>query len=289
MPLARLPHLARGATLVFTGAALILPAALSAKPEFAAREMKDCLHCHVTPGGARNFRGLYYDASGQSFKNFDEVFEAKAAGVKPESRGDDAAPRNKEYPKVKVAPALAFTMKDIDGKPVNLGRYQGQVVLMVNVASQCGLTPQYAALQELYTKYKDKGFVVLGFPSNEFGNQEPGTEKEIKEFCSTRYKVTFPMFSKLIVKGEGQAPLYKHLTDKKTNEKFAGDIEWNFQKFLLNRQGEVVARFSPKADPLSPEVLAAIEKELKAEPAGAKEEGDEMADAPADSLEPSKS
>ena len=164
-----------------------------------------------------------------------------------------------------VAPALDFTMKDIDGKDVKLNKYQGSVILVVNVASKCGLTPQYEGLEKLYAKYKSKGLTVLGFPANEFGKQEPGTDKEIKEFCTTKYNVTFPMFSKIVVKGEGQHPLYKHLTSKETDPKFAGDIEWNFAKFLINRKGEIVARFKAPVDPMKPEVIAEIEKHL-AEP-----------------------
>lgn len=159
----------------------------------------------------------------------------------------------------KSGPALAFTMKDIDGKPVDLAKYQGKVVMMVNVASKCGLTPQYTKLEKLYSQYKDKGFVVLGFPANEFGAQEPGTNEEIKTFCTSKYNVSFPMFSKVVVKGEGQAPLYKYLT---THSQPAGDIEWNFAKFLVGKNGEIVARFKPQVDPTSPEVIAAIEKAL---------------------------
>jgi glutathione peroxidase len=164
-----------------------------------------------------------------------------------------------------TAPALNFTMQDIDGKPVHLGKYQGKVLLVTNVASQCGLTRQYAGLQKLYDQNRDKGFLVLGFPANDFGKQEPGTEQEIKTFCTTKYNVTFPMFSKIVVKGEGQAPLYKFLTDRGTNPRFAGDVEWNFAKFLINRKGEVVARFPARTEPMSPGVVAAIEKAL-AEP-----------------------
>jgi glutathione peroxidase len=161
-----------------------------------------------------------------------------------------------------VPAALDFSVKDIDGKPVHLSRYGGQVLLLVNVASQCGNTPQYADLQKLYEKYRGQGFLVLGFPSNDFGKQEPGTEQEIKEFCSTKYRVTFPMFSKIVVKGEGQAPLYRYLTDKKTDPAFGGEIEWNFAKFLIGRNGEVVARFPAGKNPGDPEVVKAIEDEL---------------------------
>ncbi len=163
---------------------------------------------------------------------------------------------------MKVAPALNFTVNDIDGKPVKLSKYQGSVVLIVNVASKCGHTPQYASLQKLYEQYKKKGLVILAFPANEFGQQEPGTNSEIKAFCSTNYHVKFPVFSKIVVKGEGQHPLYQFLTSKETNPNFSGDIEWNFAKFLLNRKGEVVARFAAKLDPGKPEVVDVIKAEL---------------------------
>ena len=124
------------------------------------------------------------------------------------------------------------------------------------------LTPQYKDLEAIYEKYKDKGFEVLAFPANEFGKQEPGTNEEIKEFCSTKYKVSFPLFSKIVVQGEGIDPLYEYLTSKKTNPKFAGRIPWNFTKFLVNRKGEVIARFEPKEKPSSKDVETAIEKAL---------------------------
>jgi glutathione peroxidase len=144
---------------------------------------------------------------------------------------------------------LEFKVKDIDGKDVNLSDYKGKVILIVNVASKCGLTPQYEGLESLYEKYKDKGLVILGFPANEFGSQEPGTNAEIKQFCTGKYNVTFPMFSKIVVKGEGIHPLYQFLTSDKTNPKYAGEIKWNFNKFLVDRQGNVVARFEPKTTP----------------------------------------
>lgn len=162
----------------------------------------------------------------------------------------------------KVAPALNFTMNDIDGNPVQLSKFQGDVIMIVNVASLCGNTPQYAGLQKLYDQYKKKGLVILGFPSNDFHQQEPGTNAEIKSFCSLNYGVTFPLFSKIVVKGDGQAPLYQFLTSKSTNPKFGGEIEWNFAKFLLNRKGDVVARFPAKEDPLKPDVVDAIKREL---------------------------
>ena len=155
-----------------------------------------------------------------------------------------------------------FSLPSIDGQPASLSTYKGKVVLMVNVASKCGYTPQYAALQSTYEKYKDQGFVILGFPANNFGAQEPGTNAEIKTFCSTKYNVTFPMFSKISVKGSDAAPLYQFLTEK-ANPAVAGEIKWNFTKFLVDRNGKVVQRFEPAVTPDSPEVLAAIEKLLK--------------------------
>lgn len=162
----------------------------------------------------------------------------------------------------KVGPALKFTMETLGGEKVDLAKYQGKVVMMVNVASQCGLTPQYEGLQELHEKYAEKGLAVLGFPANEFGKQEPGSNKEISEFCKANYGVEFDMFAKVVVKGEGQCDLYKFLTSKETDPKFAGDISWNFEKFLINREGEVVARFAPRVSPTDPKVTKAIEEEL---------------------------
>ncbi len=155
-----------------------------------------------------------------------------------------------------------FKMKDIDGKDVKLKKYKGNVLMVVNTASKCGYTPQYEGLQASFDKYKAKGFYVLGFPANNFGGQEPGTEKEIKEFCTTKYKVTFPMFAKISVKGEDQDPLYSYLTSKETNPQFAGDISWNFNKFLIDRDGKIVARFTSKDKPDGESVTAAIEKYL---------------------------
>lgn len=165
-----------------------------------------------------------------------------------------------------VPAALDFTMKSLTGKPVNLSRYEGKVVLIVNTASQCGYTPQYEPLEALYKKYHSQGLAVLGFPANEFGQQEPGTDPEIAEFCRKNYGVTFDMFSKVVVKGDGQCPLYQFLTSKETDPKFAGPIKWNFEKFLLSRDGEVVARFSSGTEPDSPEVTKAIEVELAKKP-----------------------
>jgi glutathione peroxidase len=157
---------------------------------------------------------------------------------------------------------LDFTLNSIDGKPAPLSQYQGKVVLIVNVASRCGYTPQYAGLEKVYEKYKDQGFVILGFPANNFGGQEPGTNEEIKTFCSSKYNVTFPMYTKISVKGADIHPLYQFLTDKQTNPATAGDIKWNFTKFLVGKDGKVIARFEPAVTPESPEVTGAIEKAL---------------------------
>jgi glutathione peroxidase len=155
-----------------------------------------------------------------------------------------------------------FTVKDIDGNDVKLKKYKGKVALVVNVASKCGYTPQYEGLQALYEKYKTQGFVVLGFPANNFGSQEPGSNTEIKEFCESKYKVTFPMFAKISVKGEDQEPLYKYLTSKETNPQYAGDITWNFNKFLVDKNGKILARFTSKDTPQGETVTQAIEKAL---------------------------
>jgi glutathione peroxidase len=159
--------------------------------------------------------------------------------------------------------ALDFKMKSITGQEVDLAQYKGKVVLMVNVASKCGLTDQYEGLEALYEKYKDKGVVVLGFPCNQFGKQEPGTDAEIAEFCSATYKVKFPMFSKIEVNGQGAAPLYQHLTALDARPKGKGNISWNFEKFLVGKSGQVVARFAPSTEPQAKEVVETIEAELK--------------------------
>jgi glutathione peroxidase len=161
-----------------------------------------------------------------------------------------------------AAGIYSFTLNSIDGKPAPLADYKGKVVLVVNVASQCGYTPQYSALEATYEKYKDQGFVILGFPANNFGAQEPGTNEEIKTFCTRKYSVTFPMYSKISVKGSDQAPLYAYLT-KDTGPGITGEIKWNFTKFLIDRNGNVVQRFEPAVTPDSKEVVSAIEKQLK--------------------------
>lgn len=153
-----------------------------------------------------------------------------------------------------------FKMKDIDGKDVKLDKYKGKVTLVVNVASKCGLTPQYTALEALYRKYKAKGFVILGFPANQFGAQEPGTDSEIKQFCTGKYDVTFPMFSKIVVKGDDTNPLYKWLLQATPEHK---DIEWNFAKFLVGKDGMVIKRFTPQTKPDDASIVEAVEAALK--------------------------
>jgi glutathione peroxidase len=155
-----------------------------------------------------------------------------------------------------------FTMNSIDGQPVSLKSYSGKVVLLVNVASKCGFTPQYAGLEALYEKYKDRGLVIIGIPANNFAQQEPGTNEEIKTFCSRKYNVTFPMMAKVSVLGDDKTPLYQFLTNRSTDPKFGGDIKWNFTKFLFDRNGNLVARFEPPVKPDSEEVQTTIESAL---------------------------
>jgi len=155
-----------------------------------------------------------------------------------------------------------FTLQSIDGKPVSLRSYHGKVLLLVNVASKCGYTPQYAGLESLYEKYKDRGLVIVGIPANNFAAQEPGTNAEIKTFCRNKYNVSFPMMAKVSVVGEDKAPLYAFLTDKSVNPQIGGEIKWNFTKFLFDRNGNPVERFEPAVTPDSPQVIAAIESAL---------------------------
>jgi glutathione peroxidase len=155
-----------------------------------------------------------------------------------------------------------FTLNSIDGQPSPLSSFKGKVVMLVNVASKCGYTPQYSALESTYEKYKDRGLVIVGIPANNFGAQEPGTNEEIKTFCSRKYNVTFPMMAKVSVKGSDQTPLYQFLTDKTLNPTTGGEIKWNFTKFIFDRDGNAIARFEPEVTPDSPQVTAAIEKAL---------------------------
>lgn len=153
-----------------------------------------------------------------------------------------------------------ITVKDMNGKDVHLADYKGKVLLIVNVASECGFTPQYEGLEKIYEKYKDKGFEILAFPCNQFGQQEPGTNEQIKEFCTTKYGVNFQLFDKIEVNGPNRSPLYATLTSNANTEQ--GDIKWNFEKFLISKDGQIVARFRSKVTPESDEVTKAIETEL---------------------------
>lgn len=174
---------------------------------------------------------------------------------------EDVATKSSQGKK-KMPPALAFQMKSLAGKKVDLGDYHDKVVLIVNVASRCGLTPQYEQLQSLHKKYADKGLAVLAFPCNQFGSQEPGTAQEIQTFCKKNYGVEFDLFEKIDVNGKDACALYKYLTKLKTKPASAGDISWNFEKFLLDRDGKVIARFSPRVKPDDAQVVKMIEASL---------------------------
>lgn len=167
-------------------------------------------------------------------------------------------------PEAKPVPdVLKYKMKSLAGEDVDLSKYQGKVILMVNVASKCGFTPQYTGLEAVYKKYQAKGLVVMGFPANNFGAQEPGSDKEIAEFCDSRYGVTFPMFSKISVKGADIDPLYKHLiAQPQAKTKETGDVGWNFEKFLIGKDGKVVGRYRSRTAPEANELVQAIEAEL---------------------------
>jgi len=156
-----------------------------------------------------------------------------------------------------------FTLNSIDGQPAPLAAYKGKVLLLVNVASKCGFTPQYKELESMFEKYKDQGFLVVGFPANNFLAQETGTDAEIKDFCSRTYQVKFPMYAKISVKGDDKAPLYQYLTDKTANPNTGGEIKWNFTKFLVGRDGKIIARYEPTVKPDAPQVVDAVEKALK--------------------------
>lgn len=187
----------------------------------------------------------------------DETPAAKAA--EKDGPSDAAA----ETPEVAAGPGMVHehTVKMLDGSERSLADYQGKALLVVNTASECGYTPQYAGLQEVYGKYKDKGLEVLAFPSNDFGGQEPGTNEQIREFVDSKFSVEFDMFDKVVTKGEGQSPLYQTLTEK-TGEGIKGEVKWNFTKFLVDTQGNVIARFEPNVDPMDPSVISAIEAAL---------------------------
>ena len=160
-----------------------------------------------------------------------------------------------------MAPLYGFHLPDIDGHLVDLKTFKGKVLLIVNTASMCGNTPQYAGLQEMYERYRERGFEVLAFPANDFGQQEPGTNQEIKGFCYTKYSVSFPLFSKISVVGKEKHPLYRYLTEQSP---FPGRVTWNFQKYLVDRSGNVIGKYDPGMNPLSPAILSDVEKALAA-------------------------
>lgn len=174
---------------------------------------------------------------------------------------DKSDPKPKD---AKMASPLDYKLKDINDKEVDLAQYKGKVVLLVNVASECGYTTQYKGLQELHEAYKDQGVVVIGIPSNEFGRQEPGSNADILKFCQSNFKVTFPMMAKVVVKGTGKVPLYEYLTGKDSNPDHAGEIGWNFEKFLIGKSGKVVGRYKSSVEPMSETIVGAIKKELEA-------------------------
>ncbi|WP_342350018.1 glutathione peroxidase [uncultured Nitrospira sp.] len=189
------------------------------------------------------------------------IGEAVANEPPPQGLSSNQSPSKLDITKGRPASQIYnFTMEDIDNKARSLNEFKGQVIMIVNTASFCGNTPQYAGLQTLYERYRDQGFTILAFPANDFGKQEPGDNKEIAEFCYTKYSLEFPLFSKITVIGEQKHPLYRYLTED-TN--FKGEITWNFQKFLVNREGTVIARYDPKQKPLSPQIVDDIENTLR--------------------------
>lgn len=171
-------------------------------------------------------------------------------------------PTTPQATKKGVPAVLNFTMKSLDGNDVNLSKYSGKVILVVNTASRCGYTKQFGGLQALNEKYAGQGLAVLGFPSNDFGGQDPGTDEQIGAFCKKNYGVSFDMFSKVTVKGENKAPFFKYLTDAQTNPASPGEIGWNFEKFLISRDGKIIGRYKSKVAPDSPELVKAVEAEL---------------------------
>jgi glutathione peroxidase len=178
--------------------------------------------------------------------------------------GPDSTNRNAiaDEKKSDTPKALSFKMKDLEGQPVDLSKYRGKVVVFVNVASKCGYTPQYKGLQAVYEKYKGKGLEIVGVPCNQFGEQEKGSNKEIRAFCTNNYKVTFDMLEKVDVKSGTACDLYKYLTSQETKPKGAGDVSWNFEKFVVGRDGQVIGRFASKVSPESDEFIGLIESAL---------------------------
>ena len=175
-------------------------------------------------------------------------------------RGEQAVRSHDLMTAAKTASVYDFTLEDIDGTPLPLRTFRGKVLLLVNTASFCGNTPQYAGLQTVYEQYQGQGLEILAFPANNFGKQEPGTDGEIKNFCYTKYSLTFPLFSKISVKGADKHPLYQYLTEQSP---FPGEVEWNFQKYLVDRKGNVTARYRPSTKPLSREIIQDVERLLE--------------------------
>ena len=183
-----------------------------------------------------------------------------AASANAQSKQDVLTPPAEGKQDQSVPAALDFTVKSIDGEEINMSKYLGKVVVVVNTASKCGMTPQYEQLQELHTKFKDQDVAVLGFPCNQFGGQEPGSEEDIKSFCSENYGVTFDMFSKIDVNGDNASELYKYLKSQTLKPKGEGDVRWNFEKFVIDKTGKPIARFSSRVKPDSDEFMAVIKK-----------------------------
>jgi glutathione peroxidase len=190
------------------------------------------------------------------------AFAGALASTTTSSIAAEAAAANASKTASATPTALDFKMNSLDGKEVDLGQYQGKVVMIVNVASHCGNTPQYTQLEALHEKFGKEGLEILGFPCNQFGAQEPGTAEEIQKFCTNKYSVSFPLFAKVDVNGDKACPLYKHLTALDTKPKGKGKVSWNFEKFIVGRNGEVVARFEPGTKPDAKEVMAVVEAEL---------------------------
>ena len=184
------------------------------------------------------------------------------SGEEPSKSSPTKTSATEDETSTDVPAALNFTLKSIAGEDVNLAEYKGNVVVIVNTASKCGMTPQYKQLQELHEKYADKGVKVLGFPCNQFGGQEPGTEEDIQEFCTKNYGVTFDMFSKIDVNGDQATDLYKFLKAQDTQPKGAGDVRWNFEKFILDQDGNLIARFGSRVKPDSDEFMAVVKKAI---------------------------
>lgn len=202
---------------------------------------------------------IYGGCSPDYAASMDETEAQNTPSLTPSASHSQQAFGSETSTRATTSPLYAFTMVDIEDQPRSLAEFKGQVVMIVNTASFCGNTPQYAGLQQLYERYRDQGFTILAFPANDFGQQEPGDNEEIAEFCYTKYSLEFPLFSKITVLGEQKHPLYRYLTE---DTAFPGEIRWNFQKFLVNREGSVIARYAPGQKPLSSQIVDDIEQAL---------------------------